>query len=491
MPGMKSILLALWLLGQGGSEAPVAYTVTITADAPRLAVVDVVLPSGAKELHMSDLGAWHFDDRWSRFVRMLSAVDANGNQVSVDKAGSQRWRLGSGPSPIRVRYVVDLAHDLEAEWPGGIDGAAYRTDWGVFYTGRALFVVPDGQPNDLLVRFDLPDEWHATTPWNALEGEQNSFEVTDEASLTESLVFAGAHENVVIERDGFEVLFALGGSSVIARKDQLGATADETFRYYVDLIGGPPRPPPGEATSRILIVMNEASATDGEVIGQHISMLLEPEPSDPMALAFAQSLFPHELFHLWNGMSIRRDGPEDWFSEGFTNYYTLKALYRSGAVDEERYFAFVNDLYYQRYSADDGTGMISMRDAVAEKDRHWGLIYGGGMFAAMCHDVAIRRRTRNAVSLDDLMRTMFERYGGSAATYTAADVEGLVSDLSGVDHADFYARHVHGVEPIPIDECLREAGFQAEVVEGQLRVSRKSSATPLEDSIINGMLGGS
>ncbi len=130
-----------------------------------------------------------------------------------------------------------------------------------------------------------------------------------------------------------------------------------------------------------------------------------------------------------------------------------------------------------------------MRDAVSEKDAHWGLIYGGGTFAAMCHDVAIRRHTGNAASLDDLMRAMFDRYGGSAKTYTAADVEALVSKLSGVDQADFYARHISGVEPIPIDECLREAGFRAEVAEGQLRVSRKRGATPLEDSIIEGMLG--
>ena len=88
------------------------------------------------------------------------------------------------------------------------------------------------------------------------------------------------------------------------------------------------------------------------------------------------------------------------------------------------------------------------------------------------------------------MRAMFDRYGGSADTYTAADIEALVATLSGVDLADFYARHIYGVEPIPIDECLREAGFSAEIEDGQLIVSRKRGATRLEDAIIRGMLGG-
>ncbi|MCK5438352.1 MAG: hypothetical protein KAI97_00330, partial [Gemmatimonadetes bacterium] len=445
-----TVLLTLAMLSQSDAQEPTGYNVTIAAATPRVAVIEIVLPVAVAELHMSERGAGQFEDGWAHFVREVSAVDANGNNMTVEKADSRSWRMGSGQPPIRVRYVVDLAHDLEEEWPGGIDGAAYATGWGVFYTGRALFMLPDGQPNDLRVTFDLPDGWHASTPWDVLEGEQNSFRAGDEVSLTESILFAGHHENLVIEKGGFEVLFAFGGSSVIARKDEFGAAADQTFTYYVDLLGDAPRPPPDETVSRILVVMNEAGVTDGEVIGQHISMLLEPEP-DPTAQIFAQFMFPHEFFHLWNGTSIRRDGPEDWFSEGFTNFYTMKVLYRSGALDEAAYFGFLNGLLYQRYSADEGTGVISMRDAVPEKDAHWGLIYGGGTFVAICHDIEIRRQTDNAASLDDLMRTMFDRYGGSTETYTAADVEALVSELSGVDQTDFYARHIYGVEPIPID----------------------------------------
>lgn len=484
----ETLLLALLLLGHGGDSAPITYTVTISAESPRIAAVEIVMPAATEELYMSDHGAGQFEDGWAHFVRDVSAVGADGDDIAIQKNGARSWRLGDGRAPIRVRYVVDLAHDLEEDWPGGVDGAAYATDWGVFYTGRALLAVPDGQPVDLQVRFDLPDGWHASTPWDRLEGERDGFEVGDETSLTESILFAGEHETVVIEKSGFEVLFALGGPSVIARRDEFRAAADETFAYYVDLLGDAPRLPPDETASRILVVMNESGVTDGEVIGHHISMLLEPDPG-PMEQIFARFMFPHEFFHLWNGTSIRRDGPEDWFSEGFTNFFTMKALYRSGALDEESYFGVLNGLLYQRYGADDGTGVISMRDAVSEKDAHWGLIYGGGTFVAICHDIEIRRRTDNAASLNDLMRTMFDRYGGSPDKYTAADVEALVSELSGVDQGDFYTRHIYGVEPIPIDACLRSAGFHAEVEAGQLRVSRRKDATPLQHSIIEGMLG--
>ncbi|MEJ2151631.1 MAG: hypothetical protein P8Y29_01450, partial [Gemmatimonadota bacterium] len=273
----KALLLALSLLGQGSDDVMTAYMVTITAESPRTAEVEIVLARAASGLHMSDRGAGQLDDGWSHFVRDVSATDANGNAVAVEKSGPRGWRLGDGGVPISVRYVVDLAHDFEEDWPGGIDGAAYATDWGVFYTGRALFVVPDGQLGDVRVGFDLPDGWHASTPWDAVDGEGDGFDVGDEISLTESILFAGEHKNVRIEKGGFEVLFALGGSSVIARKDEFYAAAEETFAYYIDLLGDAPRPPPDESASRILVVMNEAGVTDGEVIGRHISMLLEPD----------------------------------------------------------------------------------------------------------------------------------------------------------------------------------------------------------------------
>ena len=90
---MKSIILALSLLGQGGAEASIAYTVAITADAPRVAVVEIVLPAPVEELQMSDRGANHLDAGWTHFVRELSAIDADGNNVNVEKVGARSWRL--------------------------------------------------------------------------------------------------------------------------------------------------------------------------------------------------------------------------------------------------------------------------------------------------------------------------------------------------------------------------------------------------------------
>lgn len=465
------------------------YTVTVAVDSPDVLRVEATLPAGTAALRMSDHGAHHLDDGWAEFVQGLEARSSDGVSLPVEKTGPRSWAIsGTSDGPITIAYEVRLEHDPDG-WPGGIDGAAYTRDWGSFFTGRAVFIVPsDGIDGTIDVSFGLPSGWHASTPWDLVYWDPETFRLRGDVRLLESIVFVGDHHSFEIERDGFVLAFALGGESVVARGEELWKEAEAVFDFYIEQMGGPPRPAAGEELTRILVVVNESDHTDGEVIGSQISMLMGLDPS-PIEQAFARLMFAHELFHLWNGMTIRRDGPEDWFAEGFTNYYTMKALYNVGAIDEEQWFGITNMLLFQRYQADPGLGSLSMRDAVPQKDRHWGLIYGGGFFVALCQDVAIRTATDNARSVDDLMRTLYARLAGSEDTYTAEDVMRLASELAGTDQEEFYRRHVFGTEPVSVDACLRQVGLDASVEEGQLRVSRAAGMSQTQAAIVGGMLG--
>ncbi len=469
--------------------AVATYVVSVAPDSPDILRIEAKLPAGTKELRMSNAGAHHLDNGWAEFVHDLSGRSSDGTVLEIEKSGPRTWQISGAPTgPITITYSIRLEHDPDG-WPGGIDGAAYALPWGNFFTGRSTFIIPgDGLDGEIDVSFELPDGWHSSTPWELVHWNPETFRLRGDVKLTESIVFIGDHHSFEIERSGFVLAFALGGESVVGRGEELYRAAGAIFDYYIEQMGGPPKPAPGAELSRILVVMNESDHTDGEVIGSQISMLMGPSPS-PTEQAFARLMFAHELFHLWNGMTIRRDGPEDWFSEGFTNYYTMKALYNGGTIDEEQWFGITNMLLFQRYQADPGLGSLSMRDAVPQKHEHWGLIYGGGFFVSICQDVAIRTATDNARSVDDLMRAMYSRYAGSEDEYTADDVVRLASELSGVDQTTFYERHVFGTEPLSVDACLREVGLEASVEEGQLEVSRPAGMSDTQAAFVDGMLG--
>ena len=232
-------------------------------------------------------------------------------------------------------------------------------------------------------------------------------------------------------------------------------------------------------------------STDGEVIGNNISILIEKD-GDQMSKMISRFIFAHEFFHLWNGKSMTPTTTKaEWFKEGVTNYYTLKSLHHVGFLNDDSFLAVLNNLFYQRYSTDEGFDKLSMCDVADgdDKHKHWGLIYGGGLFVGICQDMIIREETGNEKSLDDFMRALFKKYGGTDETYVLEEVINSMSELSGKDQSDFFNRYVIGFSKVPISEYLLKAGLDAKIENGNLEIVKKEQAGPLQKNMLNGLFG--
>ena len=129
-------------------------------------------------------------------------------------------------------------------------------------------------------------------------------------------------------------------------------------------------------------------------------------------------LLGHELFHSWNGRVIQPDPPEElmyWFSEGFTNFYARRLLYRAGLVDLDGYVKQLDDELVQYW-------LSPVRDAsnAAIRDGFWKqhelerLPYQRGDLLALVLDRALAAR---GASLDTLMKQLVAegRAGGTVS----------------------------------------------------------------------------
>lgn len=474
-----------------GADEP-SYEIILVDGSPDYFRVRVELPAVPTHLATSELGAGGLERGWATFIESVRVTRATGESLPVVEDGSRGWRVdvpqpAASSAPVTLEYEVHLAHDTVA-WDGGVDGAALSLPWGAFASGRALFVVPKPYEGPVRVRFSPGPGRVAVTPWPGVpDGVEGTLLAPNPTTLTESYVFVGDFQTFTVERGGFELAFALGGPSVVGRADELRALSSRAFDYFIDLMGDAPRPAPDEPGARILVGINEAEMTDGEVIGSHINILLSADP-DPFGRFFSRFGVVHELFHLWNGKSIRSAGPDDWFTEGLTNYYALKALHSSGDLSEDEFFGIVADMFYARYVSDGGYGTLSLRGAMEDKHGHWGVVYGGGMFAGICLDAAVRGASGDAASLDGVMRDMFDRLGGSPDEFELDDVAASVRRHGGFDPTPFFDRHVRGAEPIPVERCLADFGLDATIEDGRLAVSRPAADGPLSRRI-DGLLG--
>ncbi|REJ75666.1 MAG: hypothetical protein DWQ47_09365 [Acidobacteria bacterium] len=483
----SAVLLLSVLAFASGTTDKTIYTLEID---PERNVIEVSaeLTLEDNRLYIAEIGASQIPKRWAAFVRDLQVRISNGQRVEVVES-DEGWTVSAGKGErVSIDYAIALEHE-KFEWPPGIDGAAYAREWGVFSVGRAFAVMNGENRTGIDISFDLPKDWRVSGSWRST-GE-NSFSADNNNDLTESMFFAGDYKSFRFQRDGFELEFAIGGPGVADQETEFSNLAKGVLEYYVTLMGGVPKPPPGSRLDKVLVVINKGDTTDGEVIGNHISMIMNPS-GGLMSQTISRFLFAHEFFHLWNGKSFFPESfSEEWFKEGVSNFYTIKALRNTGAISEQELFEVMNGLFYQRYRQDDAFGKRSISEVSSgdEKHAHWGMVYGGGLFEGICRDVAIRKKSRGEQSLDDVIKGLFSDFGGSGSGYSRNDLTSRIEKLAPGSVEDLRER-VYGAGTVPIDACLRDAGLDASISDGNLVIKRKADTPVGEEVLFDEMFGG-
>ena len=291
-----------------------------------------------------------------------------------------------------------------------------------------------------------------------------------------------------IEVDSFEIAFVLQGPAVVALADEIRATAEGAFAYDLELFGSLPEEFGDGSYNRITITLVEGDERRGESDPARIDMTMPP-PEEEIDHFLWKGVLTHEIFHLWNAEGFRYASVEEqWLSEGFTQYYTLRALGRMGVLDEPM-FLYVLGRLLGMYLTDPGLGSISMREAGPAKEEHTGLVEGGGLAVALCLDVELRTASGGEKSLDDVMRHLFARHGAADRRYSLADVKAYVSEVRGEDRSAFFGDYVAGTATLPLNDCLAPAGLTLTVEENVAQVRKNPASTDSQLQLLDALRG--
>ncbi len=120
-------------------------------------------------------------------------------------------------------------------------------------------------------------------------------------------------------------------------------------------------------------------------------------------------LFNHELQHNWNGHTILKENEEEqyWFSEGFTDYYTIKNIAKNHIynLDKSYFTRKMNEFIKKHYTSP----VKEAPNSAINHDNFWSnpdyekLPYRRGAIFAFYLDIKIQKATKNQKSLDDVM----------------------------------------------------------------------------------------
>ena len=192
-------------------------------------------------------------------------------------------------------------------------------------------------------------------------------------------------------------------------------------------------------------------------------------------------LVSHEYFHLWNVKRITaaRFADNDlaaeaysedlWAYEGVTSYYDDLMLLRAGLIDVPVYLDLLAEAATRLQRAP-GRRVQTLAEASFET---WIKYYQPdeqtpnaavnyyvkGALVSLCLDLWLRRHA--TVTLDDVMRGLWQRYGREDIGVPEGGLEAMAEALSGLDLKTPFDAWLRSTAELPLAELLAEFGITA------------------------------
>ena len=406
-------------------------------------------------------------------VRDFRAEDGTGRPLPWERTTANAWRVAAGASAVvTVTYDVLAASSFVAQ-------AYLGEDRGYLVPGGVLMHVAGRIAQPVTVAIIPNPAW--STIATGLEAEPSA-------------------PNIYAAPD-FDVLY--DSPILMGNLDTLPAFDIRGVRH--EFIGYKPTVPDPVKFMRDLKAALEAGvAVIGDVPYRHYAFLaigpgqggIEHLNSTSFGFSGAGmrtragelrmlSFLAHEYFHLYNVKRIRPIalGPFDydrenltnmlWVSEGFTSYYAALMLRRAGLTTDEE---VLNDLSRCIAATENDTGRL-FQSAVQSSFETWSQgpfgrrgegirktisYYDKGMALGWLLDLAIRHETRNAKSLDSVMRALYEVYYKNLGRgWTDAEFRAVCESAAGVPLPEIF-EYASTTREVDYAKYIEYAGLELE-----------------------------
>lgn len=382
-------------------------------------------------------------------VHNLEAFDARGRAVPVDYVGESTWQLKHGAAH-RIRYELVADHDA-ATWRAGKEEVASKFDQTYYFVGDAFFLIDYAWPKAAItIDFDLPADWRVTGPWD-VQGHRAI--AAGPVELGSNAFALGVHTSRQSRGGGLQLEW-LADSRVEPGAQALSELFDVLPAAYAGFWGGSPG-------DRLNIFLLSDSMTDGGAFKNSFAMRLDTplrEAEQPIWM-FTMA---HELMHIWmnqsnEGIGRAPGGSHYWFTEGFTDYLTLKLMRQSGLLDRTMAGQRVANLIRRYLLSRKISPGIDMMTAGDKKHDNWELVYGGGAVVALLLDAELSQDSPTAFR--NLLRAL-QHQGGRAM-----DGKALLAELdngSGGRASEIFRQLDQGMPLSAIRTRLAKAGIGVE-----------------------------
>jgi predicted metalloprotease with PDZ domain len=477
-----------------GAAPQIAFTVSMPKPHTHLLEVEVRIKRGrgvpAPDEEVLVMPVWtpgsYLIREFERHVQDFAATDAAGQALQWEKLNKDSWRVSTkASSDWRATYRV-YANELS------VRTNELNSDHA-FWNNAALLMYLDGfltSPSTLHII--APQPWKVATGLPAEPGSKNTFRAENFDILYDSPVEVSDFKTLSFEVKGVAHRIVIDGEGNYD-PETLRSGVKKVVETEVELMGG--EIPYHDYTFILHLRSNTGGGLEHlnstalgyrrfgfrAAAGDEVDSAAPNAETAPSYRGFF-SLVAHEFYHLWNVKRIRPDalGPFDytkenytkllWVAEGITDYYSRVVLRRAGIVSDKE-FLRQNARAFQQLQ--DTPGRLEMSAEESSFDA-WIKFYrqdensinsqvsyyDKGAIIGLLLDLEIRKLSKGARSLDDVMRYLYTDFYKKNRNYTPKDFQTVSEMMAGSSLELFFAKYVRGREELDYNSALAAAGLR-------------------------------
>jgi len=437
-------------------------------------------------------------ENYAARVRSISARTDRGTAIGVAPIRRNRWRVDTNGAPsVVVSYrLYCVERSVTTNWV---------SDELSVLNGPATFMtLADARPRPHEVRLELPPGWtRAMTALEPMPDAPTHYRAQDFDTLADSPIVAGnplVHQFEVDGRAHFVVQIGdVGGFDGARAAADLKKIVEAHRRLWGEL--------PYKDYKFLLAFRQGGGGLEHK--DSTLATTRATVMQTPATYLTWLNFISHEYCHAFNVKRLRpiELGPFDyerephtpslWISEGFTSYFGELAVERAGlsrpADILKSLTARIEQLQrspgrlvqtLEQSSLDVWTSeSVSGVNTNANTSVSY---YMKGQIAAFLLDARIRRATRGAKSLDDVMRLAYRRFGGSRG-FTADEFRATASEVAGSDLSGWFTRTVSSTQELDYDEAFDWYGLR--FAPGSWTLERREDASARQKAHLTAWLG--
>jgi len=425
---------------------------------------------------------------YARNVEEVTAAGPDRRAFHVDKFDKNRWRIATGGAPsVEVRYRVYAREmSVRTNW--------VETDFAMLNGAPTFMTLADGpaRPHEVVIQ-PAPGWGTSATGLAEMSGGSHRYRAPDFDTLVDSPIVIGNPAVYEFTVDGKKHFLVNVGEAGVFDGARAAKDLETVVREHRRTWGMLPYDK--FVFLNLLTLVTEGG---GGLEHKNSTMLMANRWATRTRKTYLSwlGLASHEFFHTWNIKRLRpvELGPfnyEDevhtrslWIAEGVTDYYAELALHRAGLSTREELLDSLSN-HIEGLQATPGRLVQSVADASFDAwikyyrpDENSANVsisyYTKGAVLGFLLDARIRASTGGAKSLDDVMRTSYQRFSGDRG-FTPDEFRAVVEEVSGLSLASFWDGAIEGTEELDYVEALATFGLRFRPVEAP-RADRSASA---------------